>query len=132
MRFIERLYLLIFLLSVAACHPDVQDSLPVYETIEDLYGRKVGTLTGCFQEELLEKEYPELTVLRIDNITDLIQALSTRKCEAAVVDDYNFHYYSSSLTALTTLETPIVTADMGACFQKGNNPPSQNPFLHYL
>ena len=132
MKFIGRLYLLICLLSAAACHSNDQDSLPVYETIEDLYGRKVGTLTGCFQEELLEKEYPELTVLRIDNITDLIQTLSTRKCEAAVVDDYNFHYYSSSLTGLTTLETPIVTADMGACFQKGNNPQLRESFNEFL
>lgn len=97
MKLIGRLYLLLCLLSVVACHSNDQEALPVYETIEDLYGRKVGTLTGCFQEELLEKEYPELQVLRIDHITDLVQALVTRKCEAAVIDDYNYYYYSGSL-----------------------------------
>ena len=132
MKFIGRLYLLICLLSAVACHQSVQEALPVYETIEDLKGRKVGALTGCFQEELLEKEYPELEVLRIDNITDLIQALATRKCEAAVVDDYNFQYYSSSLSGLTTLETPIVTADMGVCFQKGRNAQLRESFNEFL
>ena len=72
-------------------------------------------MTGCFQEELLEKEYPELEVLRIYYITDLVQALVTRKCEAAVIDDYSFYHYSGALRSLTTMGTPLVTADMGAC-----------------
>lgn len=132
MKLIRRLYLLICLLSAVACHSNIQESLPVYETIEDLYGRKVGTLTGCFQEELLEKEYPELQVLRIDHITDLVQALVTRKCEAAVIDDYNYYYYSGSLGSLTTMGTPLVTADMGACFQKGKDPQLRDSFNEFL
>ena len=44
MKLIGRLYLLLCLLSAVACHSNIQESLPVYETIEDLYGRKVGTL----------------------------------------------------------------------------------------
>lgn len=131
MKFIMRLYPLICLLAAVACHPNVHESRPVYETIEDFNGRKVGALTGCFQEELLEKEYPELEVLRIDQVTDLIQALVTRKCEAAVIDDYNYYYYSSSLSGLTTLETPIVTADMGACFQK-TNPQLRDSFNQFI
>ncbi|MBR5299582.1 MAG: ABC transporter permease subunit [Bacteroidales bacterium] len=132
MRFIERLYLLICLLSVVACHPNVQESLPVYEKIEDLYGKKVGALTGCFQEELLEKEYPELEVLRIDNITDMMKALSTRKCESAVFDDYSYFYYSASLKDLTLLSTPLITADMGACFQKGKSTELRDSFNEFL
>lgn len=132
MRYISRLCLLICLLLVTACNKDKQNTLPVYEKIEDFYGRKLGTLTGCFQEELLEKEYPEIEVLRIDNLSDLMQALATRRCECALIDDYSFWYYSSSMEDIITLDKPFTTAEMGVCFQKGKNQELRESFNEFL
>ena len=132
MKYLKSLWLLIWAVFAVSCTSNEHQALPVYKTIEDLDGRKVGALTGCFQEALLEKEYPGLEVLRIDNLTDLIQALASRRCECSVFDDYSFWYYSSSLTGLTVMEKPLVTADMGVCFQKGKNQELRESFNEFL
>ena len=67
---------LLFLLSfLTACGEKEIGNVPVYQTMDDLKGKKVGVITGAFQEALLEKEYPEVEVLRFDIDTDIIQAL---------------------------------------------------------
>ena len=61
-----RNFVLLFLLSfLTACGEKEVEKLSVYQTMDDLKGKKVGTLTGCFQEALLEKEYPD-RILGID------------------------------------------------------------------
>ena len=52
---------MLFLLSfLTACGEKEVENLPVYQTIDDLKGKKIGAITGCFQEALIEKEYPEV------------------------------------------------------------------------
>ena len=114
---------------------DYQDKkqLPVYRTLEDLSGKKIAALTGCFQEVLIEKEYPELEVLRVDNHADALQALLAKRCEAIVMDDYLFIYHSQSVNGgLATLPEPLVTLELGACFGKDKNVGLRKQFNAFL
>ena len=113
--------ILLLLCLLTACGVEKNEHLPVYQGMDDLKGKKVATLTGCFQEEILEKEYPDVEVLRIDNATDVVQALITKRCEAIVLDDYMFNYHAESARGIVALEDPFVVAEMGVCFAKGGD-----------
>ena len=78
--------MLLFLWVLTACGTTEPENLPVYQSIEDLSDKKVGAPSGGFQEVYLEKEYPEMEVLRIDTDADLIQALLTKRCDAIVMN----------------------------------------------
>ena len=119
MKGITKPFVCLLLCMLAACGAKQEaEQLPVYRTLDDLNGRKVAALTGCFQEAIIEKEYPEVEVLRIDNAADVVQALATKRCEAVVLDDYIFLYHSQTVKGLDYLEKPLVTATMGFCFGK--------------
>ena len=110
-----------------------KEQLPVYRTLDDLSGKKIAALTGCFQEALIEKEYPELEVLRVDNHADALQALLAKRCEAVVMDDYLFLYHSQSVDGgLSALSEPLVTLELGACFGKGKNVGLRKQFNEFL
>ena len=114
--------ILLLLCLFTACGAKVEEQhFPVYQGMDDLKGKKVATMTGCFQEEILEKEYPEVEVLRIDNPADVVQALLTKRCEAILLDDYMFNYHSQSAKGIVALDEPFITAEMGICFPKSAN-----------
>ena len=130
---ILRNFVMLFLLSLlTACGGGEQENLPVYQTMDDLKGKKVGTLTGCFQEALLEKDYPEVEVLRYDLDTDLLQALLAKRCDAIVMDSHIFLFHTQKLSGLKVLDVPLVTAEMGFCFGKGQNVELRQQFNEFL
>ena len=111
---------MLFLLSfLTACGEKEVENLPVYQTMDDLKGKKIGVITGAFQEALLEKEYPEVEVLRFDLDTDMIQALFAKRCDALVMDNHIFLYHTQNLKGIKTLDIPLITAEMGFYFCKG-------------
>ena len=128
-----RNFVLLFLLSLlTACGEKEKGNLPVYQTMDDLKGKKIGVLTGCFQEALLEKEYPEVEVLRFDFDTDMLQALLAKRCDAIVMDSHIFLYHTQNLKGIKTLDIPLVTAEMGVCFSKGQNVELRQQFNEFL
>lgn len=130
---ILRNFAMLFLLSLlTACGEREMDKLPVYQTMDDLKGKKIGTLTGSFQEALIEKEYPEVEVLRYDLDSDLIQALLAKRCDAIVMDSHIFLFHTQKLKGLKTLDVPLVTAEMGFCFGKEQNVELRHQFNEYL
>lgn len=120
--------ILLLLCLLTSCGAEEKGNLPVYQEMDDLKGKKVGVLTGCFQEELLEKRHPEIEVLRIDAPTDIVQALLSKRCEAFLLDDYMFSYYLHAIKGVVSLEKTFEKAEMGICFAKGKNKELQNQF----
>lgn len=128
---IKSLILLLFGL-IVACGTKEKEQLPVYQSLDDLAGKKVAALTGCFQEAIIEKRYPDVEVLRIDNAADVVQALAAKRCEAVVLDDYIFLYHSQTVEGLDYLAEPLVVAEMGFCFGKGQNVELREKFNEFL
>ena len=89
-------------------------------------------MTGAFYEATIEKDYPEVEVLRIDNPADIVQALAAKRCEAVILDDYIFLYHSQNVKGLKALEKPLFTAEMGFCFGKGKNTELREAFNEFL
>lgn len=132
MKKITKTLILLLVGVLAACGTKEKEQLPVYRSLDDLAGRKVAALTGCFQEAIIEKRYPDVEVLRIDNTADLIQALEAKRCEAVVLDDYIFLYHSQTVKGLDYLEKPLVTTTMGFCFEKNKNVQLRLKFNEFL
>ena len=128
-----RNFIVMFLFSeLTACGEKEKGNLPVYQTMDDLKGKKIGVLTGCFQEALLEKEYPEVEVLRFDLDTDMLQALLAKRCDAIVMDNHIFLYHTQNLKGIKTLDAPLVIAEMGVCFGKGQQVELRQQFNEFL
>ena len=124
--------LVLFLCISTVCKAQDKGQSPTYRSLDDMSGKKVATLTGCYQEAILENDYPELEVMRIDNASDIVQALLTKRCEAIILDDYFFYYYSHHINNIEVLEKPLVTAQMGFCFNKGQNVELREQFNAFL
>lgn len=132
MKQLKNMLMLILCCLLVACGVNEEQTLPVYRSLDDLSGKKVGALTGCFQEAIIERDYPEVEVLRIDNPADVVQALATKRCEAVVLDDYIFLYHSQNVKGLKALDKPLVVAEMGFCFGKGKNTELREAFNEFL
>ena len=125
--------LVLFLLSLlSACGTNDKEPLSVYRTLDDLSGKKVAVFTGCFQEAIVEKDYPEVKVMRIDSPTDMVQALLSKQCDAMVMEDYNLRYYLPSVKGLSILPDKMITSEMGVCFGKGKNVELREQFNAFL
>ena len=129
---IMKMFLLFLLCLLSACGTNDKESLSVYRTLDDLSGKKVAVFTGCFQEAIVEKDYPEVEVMRIDSPTDMVQALLSKQCEAMVMEDYNINYYLPSVKGLSILPDKMITSEMGVCFGKGKNVELREQFNAFL
>ena len=127
-----KMFLLFLLCLLSACGTNDKESLSVYRTLDDLSGKKVAVFTGCFQEAIVEKDYPEVEVMRIDSPTDMVQALLSKQCEAMVMEDYNINYYLPSVKGLSILPDKMITSEMGVCFGKGKNVELREQFNAFL
>ncbi|MEJ1361295.1 MAG: transporter substrate-binding domain-containing protein [Candidatus Sedimenticola sp. (ex Thyasira tokunagai)] len=55
-----------------------------YESIESLFGKTVATPKGFFTEEILKREYPQITVLSLKNMLESMKAVSFGQADAAL------------------------------------------------
>ena len=119
MKFLGKVLLLILCLSTV-CEAQEKNQTPVYRNIYDLYGKKVGTATGSNQEAVLQREHPNVDVMRFDTDIDMLQALRSKRCEAIVMDEHIFYYYSNRSNEMVPIGL-LYSAECGFCFQKGHN-----------
>lgn len=132
MNLIKKLLLPLIVFLLAACGNKENSTLPEYQTMDDLNGKPVAALTGAYQEALIEKQYPEIKVLRIDNVPDAVQALISRRCEAVVVDDYALHFYAEEVKDMAFIENPFEDVLAAFCFNKDTGTELLNQFNDYL
>ena len=129
---IMKTFVLFLLCLLSACGANDKEQLSVYRTLDDLSGKKIAVFTGASQEAIIEKEYPEVKIMRIDNTTDMLQALLAKQCEAMVMEDYNIYYFLSSVKGVSILPDKLMTAEMGVCFEKGKNAELREQFNVFL
>ena len=132
MKLMKKLWLLLLIALLAACGAKEKEQLPVYQSLNDLKGKKLAVMTGSFYESTIEKAYPDVEVIRIDNPADLFQALIAKRCEAIVMEDYIFLYQSQTIKGLTAMKEPVAVAGMGYCFAKGQNVELREKFNEFL
>lgn len=133
MKSIERLLMLLLVGLLTACGAKEKGTdLPLYQSLDDLKGKKVAVMTGSFHEGIIEKRFPEVEAMRIDYAADLAQALLAKQCEAAIFDDYVFRYHSQTIKGLTAMEEPLSVSQMGYCFGKGKNVELRESFNEFL
>ncbi|CCQ75258.1 transporter substrate-binding domain-containing protein [Magnetospira sp. QH-2] len=54
-----------------------------YKTLQDLFDKTVSVPKGFFYEEILKRDYPEITVLPVDNTLDSMKAVQFGTADAA-------------------------------------------------
>ena len=132
MKQVKNILTLLLCCVLTACGAKDEKQTDVYQTLDDLGGKKLAVMTGAFYEATIEKTYPDIEVMRIDNPADLAQALVAKRCDAIVLEDYMLFYHSQSIKGLTSLKEPIAVAEMGFCFPKDKGTELRNRFNEYL
>lgn len=132
MRKLVKVVLPLLLFFFTACGSSDVAEKPVYKEIKDFYGKKVATTIGSSQEAMLAAEHPQIEILRFDTDADLLNALSTYKCEAATFDYHIYAYFNQITGGLTTLEKPLFRVGVGACFAKGVNVELREQFNAFI
>ena len=76
MKSIERLLMLLLVGLLTACGAKEKGTdLPLYQSLDDLKGKKVAVMTGSFHEGIIEKRFPEVEAMRIDYAADLARLM---------------------------------------------------------
>ena len=132
MKQMANMFVLFLICLLSACGTKETEQLPVYQSLDDLSGKKLAVMTGSFYESTIEQAYPEIELMRIDNPADLVQALVAKRCDAIVLEDYIFLYHTQSIKGLATLKEPLDVGTMGFCFPKGKNVELREQFNAFL
>ncbi|NPA73998.1 MAG: transporter substrate-binding domain-containing protein [Epsilonproteobacteria bacterium] len=73
---------------------------PFLDTIKDLYGKTVVAIRGYATTEMLEKKYPKVHLIYVDNIKQALEAVSSGKAYAFIsilpIVSYNINKYGYS------------------------------------
>ena len=97
-----------------------QKERTIYRSMDDLATGRVATYTGSTQERALEQKYPKMHILRMDDDVDMIKALLSGICDAIVLDDYTFKYYTKQFGGVEAIDT-FGELSFGVVFKKGKN-----------
>ena len=103
----------------------------VYRSLDDLATGRVATYTGSTQERALEQKYPKMHILRMDDDVDMINALLSGICDAIVLDDYTFKYYTKQFGGVEAIDT-FGELSFGVVFKKGKNTVLRGQFNDFL
>ena len=103
----------------------------IYRSLDDLAKSKVATYTGSSQELALEKKYPDMEILRMDADLDMLEALVSGVCEAAVLDDYTMKYYSKEVGGIEVIDS-FGELSFGVAFKKGKNIELREQFNSFI
>lgn len=75
----------------------------IYNSIDSLAGQTVGVQTGSLQEELAQ-QIPDVELMQLGNINDLLLALQTNRIEAIVMQGPNAEAHAGNDNSLYTFE----------------------------
>ncbi|MGM0622880.1 MAG: transporter substrate-binding domain-containing protein [Campylobacterota bacterium] len=64
-----------------------------YKSLSDYNGKKIVVIRGFYQEELLQKHYPNIELVLVDNVAQSLEALSNKKADAAL-GSYGMYLYN--------------------------------------
>lgn len=106
---------------MSGCSNKGDNDKPIYRSIEDFKGKTIAVGTGSAQEAILEKEQPEIKLMRMDSDPDMIQALRSNLCDAVISDGHILKFYIQSHKDLTMMDYTLNSFPMGAGFGKGSD-----------
>jgi ABC-type amino acid transport substrate-binding protein/signal transduction histidine kinase/CheY-like chemotaxis protein len=69
-----------------------------FSSLSELAGFKVALVKGHYTRELLEKYYPRIEVLEVDNDLESLEAVLANKADATITDSALIEYYSQQLS----------------------------------
>ncbi|WP_208559535.1 ABC transporter substrate-binding protein/permease [Marinilactibacillus kalidii] len=75
----------------------------IYDSVDSLRGQKVGVQTASLQEQLAQ-QIPDVELMQLGNINDLILALQTNRIEAVVMQGPNAVAHAENDNTLYTFE----------------------------
>ncbi|MDD4847789.1 MAG: ABC transporter permease subunit [Bacteroidales bacterium] len=103
----------------------------IYSSFSDLEGKKIAVLLGSTQDYYAAENFPKSTILRIDAISDLLMALTTNRCDAALISNEQAVFFMKTNPDFGFLKENLYNDSISMGFPKGNDAMVQkfNDFL---
>ncbi len=90
-----------------------------FASLAELYGKRIGVVTGAIQGPAIEREIPEAELRYFNSVPDLLVAARAGKIDAFSATDTIIRYFMLENDDLTYLDEPLTeTMDTGAIFPK--------------
>jgi len=81
-----------------------------YQSLDDFNGKKLAVVKGFFEEELLERYYPEVQIITTDNTLESLKMVSFGKADGAINNLAAGHYFITAY-ALTNVVPGFAITD---------------------
>jgi polar amino acid transport system substrate-binding protein len=109
----------------------VQNKAPKMATLDDVAQKRIGVLIGTVDDKLAAGRFPNATILRYNSVSDLVQALKSKKVDAAIYNLYTVQNIMKANPEIGMLTANFCTTPVGIGFNK-NNPALRAKFNAFL
>lgn len=106
----------------------------IFYSVNDLKNKQIGVLTGSAHDVYATKNFPNATINRLDNGTDLIMSLLQHQSDGIILDNNMAFCAMESNPEIVFLENDLFYNDIFVGFQKGDNESAKqfNTFLRKI
>lgn len=104
------------------------------QSLDELEGKSVGCLMGSIHEQFLSQQYPQIERLCMENASDLVQALLTRKCDGVIAVHALFQEAIKKHPQIVSSRDTVMVENIVAAFHPENLELRDqfNQFLHTI
>ncbi|MEG0499902.1 MAG: transporter substrate-binding domain-containing protein, partial [Rikenellaceae bacterium] len=112
------LFIVLLACLVGCASKDKEDILtvPGYRNINDLREKRICVLLGSTNDDYVTKTFPEATILRASEISDLIIMLKNDKCDVIVMDDLIYYFSANGDPEISIIEKNLYEGHTGIGF----------------
>ncbi|MDL2243099.1 ABC transporter permease subunit, partial [Bacteroidales bacterium OttesenSCG-928-K03] len=103
-----------------------------FTSLNDVAKKRIAVMVGSTHDQFISSNYPNATIVRIDNAPDLTLALKTGQCDAIVLDENTAKLYLEADNQLGVLERDIFKEEYGFGFNNQELRDDVNIYLNEL
>lgn len=92
-----------------------------FDSIDDLADKKIAVLLGSTMDLYAVEHFPNATIERYQNPTDLLLAVKSGKVDAALYDELSLIVLRRTDSSVTQLGEPLYSGSTGAAFNQDND-----------
>ncbi|HQJ43402.1 MAG TPA: transporter substrate-binding domain-containing protein, partial [Candidatus Aminicenantes bacterium] len=119
-------------IAAAVRDPSFAGQAPLFSSLADVADKRIAVMVGSTHDKYITANFPRAEILRMDNGPDMLAALKSGKCEAAIFDADAGRLYREDDPTLAVLAENMFIENLGFGFADVRLRDAFNAFLGEL